>query len=213
MDSQMQDSLGTVSATSGQSSNASTPKAQIVSQMARLGAVYGRLKDRSPEMIELMAEEWCRALRCFAPATIERAVTSVINSKKFWPVIAEVVAACEDLEMAASLERQRVDDARRAAEDARHIPDPYESFCRAALSFIRSKQSISEDFRAAGVTTILGEIALFFETVEAAHRIARNYGEALDTHLGFHVPIYVEPAPTPTTRVIHPKWAKTAAPD
>lgn len=155
-----------------------------------------------------MAEEWHRALRCYPTAVIERAFTSIIASKTFWPVVAEVIKACESIQI---MDFQRADDerkARQAAEDARHIPDPFESFRQSALGFIKSRESIEQEFRAAGVTTLHGEIGLYFESVEAAHRIARLYGEQLDAHLGYHVPIDLEPAPTPTTRVIRQKWEK-----
>lgn len=76
-----------------------TPK-QLTAEMARLNAAFGPPKDRTPEQVRVMTNEWYRALQGFGHKTVKLAIDKVVltwvpSFGRTWPSIAEVHAICQ----------------------------------------------------------------------------------------------------------------------
>jgi hypothetical protein len=70
-----------------------TPEA-LADELTRLNAAFGSPRDRSPDMMRVLANEWFKALGGFGRKTVNFAINRIIATNRFWPAIAEVRDIC-----------------------------------------------------------------------------------------------------------------------
>ncbi len=66
----------------------------IVKALAKLSAVYGHPRDRTPELARIMVVEWVRLLEPYPKDVAQEAFEAHISKSKFWPVPAEIIERC-----------------------------------------------------------------------------------------------------------------------
>lgn len=116
---------------------ATTGAADVLAQFARLSAAYGdgRIADQAAR--QMLLREWLEAFGAHSPRHLHQAVGALIQTVKFWPTIAEVLAEVR------SLRKSLLDDVQRQAQI--RLPCPQKD------DFARHGRSEAEEiaFRAA----------------------------------------------------------------
>jgi hypothetical protein len=76
---------------------ATTAAADVLAQFARLSAAFGDGRIADPASRQLLLREWLEAFGPHNPRHLHEAVTVAIQTVRFWPAIAEVLAEVRSL--------------------------------------------------------------------------------------------------------------------
>lgn len=76
---------------------ATTAAADVLAQFARLSAAFGDTRIADPASRQMLLREWLEAFGPHSPRHLHQAVTVAIQTAKFWPAIAEVLAEVRSL--------------------------------------------------------------------------------------------------------------------
>lgn len=147
----------------------------LAAEMARLNATFGLPKDRTPDQVRVMANEWLKALQGFGIKSLRYAVDNLIRNSKWWPALSEVHALCkadhDGWKDALLIDRQ---PSYRASDDGWVKPPPLpplteaEKVAKRAADVLAAREKYKDFFKSQAVTDRIDEWAPASKSTEVS---------------------------------------------
>lgn len=138
----------------------------IASEIARLTATFGPIKDRSADQVRIMANEWLKALQGFGIKSLRYAIDNLIRNSKWWPALSEVYALCkadhDGWKDALLIDRQ---PSYKASDDGWVKPPPAaplteaEKIAKRAADVLAAREKYKDFFKSQSLTDRIDEWA------------------------------------------------------